>query len=666
MIINSIIEKPRNIGFVRYLFVALSILIILIFLLRNTIVRYIFDDKCSSIKNRYGLSINVDKIGFSGIRTIYLENLTVKPEGRDTLFCISRAEVKLNLIDLIFLKINPLEIWLDNPKVNLIGNKHNSNFSYLTGSHNDIQQINGSNGYQATKQNAIYRTVKAIFGLTTAKYHVHNFTFCYSDSLYTSQIIAPEFESTEKGFNTQIETRENGDTSFINLNGLADKKRSSITLKALMIGEKKPLPLLNHKFGVDISFDTLVLKIEAKRLNKENIHLVLNSSVSSLNLFSQRISDQIVKTRHCSFNIDLLINSDYYLIDSSSTFDLNGLKANLFLKYIPSKDRYINLKVSTGTFQSQQLFDALPEGLFNNLRGIKTNGDINYCLDLGVMLNKPDSVRLIPMLITKNFGIAQYGLSNFSALNDTFSHDVYDEGRFIRTIHLGERNKNYKSLDQISPFIIDAIVTSEDGGFFSNNGFDIDALKYAISENIKQKRFVRGGSTITMQLIKNLYLNKNKNLFRKAEEYLIVWLIGSQGIVSKDRMLEIYLNIIEWGPGVYGVNEACHYYFNKDPKAVTVDEAIYLASVIPRPKKFKYLFERDGNLKPFMEGDFTFIANKMLQRDMISEDQFNSLVYNVKLKGKAKEMLIDTLSFPIDSISLDEIRLNRDTTLLSP
>lgn len=664
------IDKFRKVVFLRYAFYAIAILVVIFFLIRNSIVRVIFENKCRSIKNSYGLLINVDKVGFSGLRTIYVENLSVQPINRDTLFSINRAEIRLNFTDLIFLKVNPLEIWLKNPKIKLIGEKDSSNYSFMIGSERKRLQVSDSlnegEGSQINRQNTIYRMVKAIFGLTTAKYHVKDFSFCYSDSAYSTLVTIPSFESNEKGFDTQIDVYENGNRSYINLNGIADKNSSSLSLKAFMSGGRKPLPLLYHKFGIDFSFDTLDLRITAKTLSRSDIELNLNSSVKSLDLFSQRISDQNIKVQKGGLNLDVAIKSDYYLIDSTSTIDLNGLKARLFFKYSQNNDRDLTFKINTGTFQSQQLFDALPDGLFTNLKGIKTTGTIDFCVDFNVSLNKPDSIYLNPKLITKGFSVTQYGLRNFSALNDTFSHDVYDEGQFIKTIHLGNKNKGFRSIDQISPFIINAIVTAEDGGFFSNSGFDIDAFKYAISENIKQKRFARGGSTITMQLIKNLYLNKNKNLFRKTEEYLIVWLIGSQGIVSKERMLEIYLNIIEWGPNVYGINEASHYYFNKDPKTVTLDEAIYLASVIPRPKKFKYLFEKDGNLKSFMEGDFTFIANKMLQRGMITEEQFNSLIYNVKLAGIAKDVLIDTTSFQIDSLNVDEIRSSRDTSLLLP
>jgi hypothetical protein len=670
MDISSIIEKFRNRGYFRYFLYAIAILAIIVSLIRNSIVQIIFENKCASIKDRYGLTINADKIGISGIRTFYVENLFAKPDSRDTLFRISRAEVKLNFSDLIFLRVNPLEIWLKNPRISFIGEKDYSNYSFLVGTRKDSLQFQNSSiegdSRQSNPRYAIYRMLKGIFGLTTAKYHVGNFSLSYSDSSYTAFIVVPEFESNEKGFSTQIDILENGSKNSIHLNGLTDKGRSNITLKASMDRGKKPLPLLYHKFGLNISFDTLELRIAARKLRSDDIQLELNSSVKSLEVFSQRLSDQTVKILSGGLKLDITVNSEHYLIDSTSTIDLNGLTAKLYLEYIPDQERFFAFKVAAGAFQSQRFFDALPDGLFINLKGIRTTGTIEYKLDLGVRLDNPDSVYLNPKLITKNFGIAQYGFRNFSALNDTFSHDVYDEGQFIRTIHLGSKNKDFRTIGQISPLIIDAVITSEDGGFFTNSGFDIDAFKYAISENIKQKRFARGGSTITMQLIKNLYLNKNKNLFRKVDEYLIVWLIESQGIITKERLLEIYLNIIEWGPGIYGVNQACHYYFDKDPKEVTLDEAIYLASVIPRPKKFKYLFEKDGNLKSFMEGDFTFIGTKMLQRGMISEEQFNTLLYNVKLTGNAKDQLIDTTSSPSDSLGIDEIRLSSDTTLLLP
>ena len=93
-----------------------------------------------------------------------------------------------------------------------------------------------------------------------------------------------------------------------------------------------------------------------------------------------------------------------------------------------------------------------------------------------------------------------------------------------------------------------------------------------------------------MQLVKNVFLNRNKNFARKLEEALIVWLIENERLTSKERMYEVYLNIVEWGPLVYGIQEASAYYFNKRPSQLNTEESIFLASIIPKPKHFRSSF----------------------------------------------------------------------------
>ena len=631
-------------------------------------LRLLFDRKCSAISNNYGLMVSSDEIGFSGIRTIYLKKLTIIPNRKDTLLLINDLRVKLGIDALFSFKANPLEVWMNSAKVNLVGNKQTCNYLDLfqnnCGSTTKPNESKLVEDEQSDSHIAVYRILKAIFGLTTADYHVKDFTVTYKDTADNTQIYVNRFESNKNGFDTRIVSVENGNENILDVTGLASRKESSLRLKASMSQRGSNLPLLFHKFGINISFDTLEIRLQALKLNQNEIQLELKSSVRALGLYSQRLSEENVLITKGELHLDLNIAPDSYTIDSTSSFSLNGLKANLYVNYLPRRSKYLAFIVKANEFPSQNLFDALPEGLFSNIRGIKSSGNIEFSLKFGAKLTNPDSIILDPIFNTKEFSLKQYGYTNFTALNDTFSHSIYEEGQFIRTIHLGAKNKDFRSLQKISPFIVDAIVTSEDGGFFGNSGFDLEAFKYAISENIKQKRFARGGSTITQQLVKNLYLSKSKNLFRKAEEYLIVWLMGSQGVVSKERLMEIYLNIIEWGPNVYGVTEACRYYFDKDPANVTLDEAIYLATVIPRPKKFKYLFEKDGNLKPFMENDFTFISSKMLQRGMLTDEQINQLKYNVTLQGKAKDMLRDTTYTTTDSLIIDEISLAKDTTLL--
>jgi len=109
-------------------------------------------------------------------------------------------------------------------------------------------------------------------------------------------------------------------------------------------------------------------------------------------------------------------------------------------------------------------------------------------------------------------------------------------------------------------------------------------LKYAIKTDIEKKRFARGASTITMQLAKNLYLTKEKTLTRKLKEAYLTYRIES--LVTKNRILELYLNIAEWGAGIYGIGHASEYYFGKKPFELNLKEATLLAVILPSPRYF--------------------------------------------------------------------------------
>ncbi|MGE5318095.1 MAG: transglycosylase domain-containing protein, partial [Chloroflexota bacterium] len=182
--------------------------------------------------------------------------------------------------------------------------------------------------------------------------------------------------------------------------------------------------------------------------------------------------------------------------------------------------------------------------------------------------------------------------------------------------------------------------TSEDGQFYYHNGFIPDAIRASIITNIKEKRFARGGSTISMQLVKNVFLNRNKNITRKLEEMLITWLIESRQMVSKDRMLEVYLNIIETGPMTYGVNEAAQFYFKKDVSKLTLAESIYIASIVPRPKLFKYSFDKEGNLREYLASYYRLVSGKMLNRGWITQEEYDDLRPEINIKGPARSYIV--------------------------
>jgi len=175
------------------------------------------------------------------------------------------------------------------------------------------------------------------------------------------------------------------------------------------------------------------------------------------------------------------------------------------------------------------------------------------------------------------------------------------EQRAIENYLLFFPSQTWCDIDDVNPLLLKGIIAMEDGSFFSHRGVDWKELKTSIKTNIRRKRTARGGSTITMQLSKNLFFTTDKSIFRKAKELIATFRIEKE--ISKKVILENYINIIEWGDGIFGVGKAAHIYFNKKPSELNLNEASRLAAVIPSPlvhkpnQNSRYVIRRAGIIR---------------------------------------------------------------------
>jgi monofunctional biosynthetic peptidoglycan transglycosylase len=165
---------------------------------------------------------------------------------------------------------------------------------------------------------------------------------------------------------------------------------------------------------------------------------------------------------------------------------------------------------------------------------------------------------------------------------------------------------------RISPYLKNAVLISEDDRFWNNDGFDFDAMESAVVQDIKAGRFKFGASTITQQLARNLYLSPSKNLLRKMKEAILAWRLNRD--LSKRRILELYLNVAEWGDGIFGIGAASYHYFGKPASALTPMEAARLASILPNPIRF-------SPVRPsgFVERRSRAIYDIMVKRGVVQE-----------------------------------------------
>ena len=158
------------------------------------------------------------------------------------------------------------------------------------------------------------------------------------------------------------------------------------------------------------------------------------------------------------------------------------------------------------------------------------------------------------------------------------------QARMKTQTHPVKPHWTWVSLSRISPHLRRAVIVSEDASFYQHQGFDWKGIREAAARDFESGRLQKGGSTITQQLAKNLYLSSEKTLIRKANEALITRSLEHH--LTKRRILEIYLNVVEWGHGVYGAEAAARHHFHKSAQDLTAEESALLAAILPAPRLY--------------------------------------------------------------------------------
>ena len=186
----------------------------------------------------------------------------------------------------------------------------------------------------------------------------------------------------------------------------------------------------------------------------------------------------------------------------------------------------------------------------------------------------------------------------------------------MHEVRLCRKEPTYSPINQISENLQNAVIVSEDSAFWDHEGIDWVELRKSFETNIEKGRFARGGSTITQQLAKNVYLSSEKSLLRKIKEAVIATRIERQ--YKKKLILEKYLNVVEFDKNVYGVKKAARHYFQTTPNSLTIAQSAWLAFLLPNPPKYSISFHRN-KLTPFAFKQMSEIINRLGRFKKISE-----------------------------------------------
>ncbi|WP_316827478.1 biosynthetic peptidoglycan transglycosylase [Pedobacter miscanthi] len=601
----------------------------------------------------YGLDIKIGSAGFTGLSTVKMTNISVVPKERDTLSSISELSVGVKLFPLIFGNVKLSEVKLKEGFVSVVLKDSTTNIDFiLKRKKKDSTETKGKVNLSEIASNILNQVLYKI----PDDMDMQNMVFKLND--HDTAKLSFSTMATINGGDLKSAINVNNGEATWHIDGYVNPGSKELRFTAYADGKKLELPYLNNKLHAKISFDTLQTELKNAKYSGDDYKISGSWSVKNMLINQPRIASNDIIVQSAKLDANILVGQNYIALDSSSTAYLKNAQIHPFVKYTLGKNKIYELKLNAEEQDAQSILDAFPQGLFESLEGLKVQGKVKYSLNFYLDTKIPDSVRFNSTLTPVGFKIIQWGKTNLQKINTPFVYTPYEYGKPMRDITIGPSNPNFTPLSAISKNFINAVLTAEDPSFFTHNGFVEESIRKSIAVNFKEKKFKRGGSTISMQLVKNVYLSRQKTLARKAEEILIVWLIEHNHLISKQRMLEVYFNIIELGQNIYGIGEASRYYFGKQPADLTIGDGLFLASIVPKPKASMYKFMADGSLKPYMFNYFRFMGNIMARKGLISSDTSGYGFYNVRLREGLRQYLapdtavIDTAAFDDDGDGL--------------
>lgn len=649
--------KQKIFLLLKVLLVFFVIITITIFLFRDAFLKQAIVKVANKIELDYDSTLRIKEATFEGFSGINLTEITLIPNKADTLFNVQKMRTNINIWRLLLGEVQLGTLQIKNGQIQLIQKGNVKNFAAFLKKDKKEPESNSKKDYAAFA----YRIISKVLNLVPTDMNVENFTFKIDNNGKKATINIEKLVLVNKELETSIQVITHTFAQRWKIKGFADprNKKADIRFFNRDTGSIK-VPYFDERYNLISSFDSIRLKLGNIDRSSGELHINGFASIANLKINHPKIARKEVVIKNARFDYRFLLGTDFISIDSNSTIQLNKIKFHPYLAYETNKDTLYKLKVKLPKMKAQDFISSLPNGLFANFQGMEADGSFDYNLNFKYNINKPNELVFDSNLKKENLKITKYGEANLNKLNSEFVYRAVIKDVLQRPVLVGTANPNYTPLEQISPYLRKSVLTTEDPSFFSHRGFINEAFKQSIVKNIKTKKFSRGASTISMQLVKNVFLTREKTLSRKLEEIILVYILENNHIVSKERMLEVYFNVIEWGPNIYGIGEASHFYFQKNPSELDLKECLYLARIIPSPKKFMYQFNDEGMLKEFAVKQESFLTNLMLRRGLLTLDDTIYKQQTVHVSGSAKSYLRLKVkdSTAIDSIpSIEEFGL---------
>lgn len=637
--------------------IALSVL----FIFRRTILQFVVKEVVTRVERKYPVKLTIGKADYVGLKTVIMRNIAVIPKGADTLFTTDSVDAEISFRTIFKGHVVFSDLKIANAFLTARKTKNQNNYGFLlrkktTAAPRDT--IKGRN-YGEILNNLI----ETAFENVPDEVVFRNLLVTYESGTRNIQVNMPLLTVEDGNISTSLTVQTDSLLNKLHVDGNINPDDYQISANLYTTDPAGiRIPYIKDKYGAKLSFDSLKVSLTDKTYKRNRLTIKGEGRMNKLLINHPKVAAGDVRIDKGAINYIITVGENYYSLDTLSKVTVNKMVIYPQAKLVTKPSKQVTLKVRSAQTEANDFFESLPKGMFETLEGIKAQGYLTYNMNFFVDMARIDSLKFDPDLEGKYFNILEYGNTDLRKMNQPFAHTVYENNKPLRTFTVGPQNPNFTPYNQISNYLKNAILTSEDYGFFKHKGFHEGAFRHSIITNLKEKSFVRGGSTISMQLVKNVFLTRNKTVARKVEEMLIVWLIENNRLTSKQRMYEVYLNIIEWGPNVYGIKEASRFFFEKYPSELTLAESLFLTSIIPRPKAYRYSFDAYGNLRNRPRYYFKLISDIMLRRGHISREEYNNLYPHVNLAGRARDLIV-TATPPPDTTAVDSLQMDLVTPI---
>ncbi|HSK00109.1 MAG TPA: transglycosylase domain-containing protein [Kofleriaceae bacterium] len=287
----------------------------------------------------------------------------------------------------------------------------------------------------------------------------------------------------------------------------------------------------------------------------------------------------------------------------------------------PGGIQELKLRLVIPPIECQRVLDAIPKEMAPHMAGYRMRGKFDTDLQLGIDWADLDATVLDGRVGIRKCKVTKEPEDSPKRLEEEFEHQVeYEADKWLSFV-VGEENEDFVPIEEISPHLINSIMSTEDSGFRSHKGFIPSEFRSALVRDLKAAEFTHGASSITMQMVKNVLLFREKTLARKLQELFLTWHV--ENTLTKDRILEIYFNVIEYGPALYGIGPAAHHYFGKAPRDLTPREAAFFSSILPSPKE-RYKQYCKGEVTRFTDDKIKFYLGVMLKRKRLTQAEYDA------------------------------------------